>query len=137
MLSKTSIHALRAMIVLAELPPGDYAGAGRLAERIEAPPNYLGKLLQQLARSGLVRSQKGISGGFRLARAPAAITVFEIVEPLEHIDRWDGCILGRRECGGHNPCPLHETYGRIRQEYLTFLRSTTLATLMNNQALVE
>jgi Rrf2 family protein len=128
------MHAVRAAILLAELPPGAYAGANRLAQQIGAPPNYLGKLLQQLSRLGLLHSQKGLTGGFRLARDAAEITLYDIVEPLEHVGRWNGCILGRAECGGDNPCPLHEEYGRIRGEYLTFLRSTTLATLRHTQA---
>ena len=69
MLSKTGLHAVRAIVALARLPGGAYAGAGRIAQEISAPQNYLGKLLQSLADEGLVESQKGLGGGFRLARS--------------------------------------------------------------------
>ena len=50
MLSRSTLHGIRALAALAELPPEEYAGAGRIAKQIGAPQNYLGKLLQQLAR---------------------------------------------------------------------------------------
>src|SRR5262245_45264992 len=98
MLTKTGMHAIRAMVALAKLPDGAYTGAVRVAKEIDAPQNYLGKLLKLLAREGLVESQKGLGGGFRLARDARAITLLDVVEPIEHLSRWAGCILGRPEC---------------------------------------
>jgi DNA-binding IscR family transcriptional regulator len=54
------------MIVLAGLPRGAYRGAAAIAEQNDAPANYLGKILQQLARRHVVDSQKGLGGGFRI-----------------------------------------------------------------------
>ena len=59
MISKTGIHAVRAVVALSELPEGAFAGAADIASRIGAPPNYLGKLLKNLAGEGLLESQKG------------------------------------------------------------------------------
>ncbi len=129
MLTRTSTHAIRAMLALCELEEGEFAGAGKLARRIGAPPNYLGKLLQQLAREGLLESRKGKTGGFALARPPGSITLLEIVEPLEQISRLSSCILGRPRCDERNPCALHRRYGAIRNQYLDLLRTTTLADL--------
>src|SRR5688500_1922427 len=98
MLSKTGLHAVRAVAALAKLPEGAYAGAARLAREIGAPENYLGKLLKALAGEGLLESQKGLGGGFRLARAARDVTLLDVVEPIDHISRWSGCILGRPEC---------------------------------------
>lgn len=133
LLSKTSVHAIRAMICLAELPSGTYAGTQKLAELIGAPPNYLGKLLQQLGRSGLVHSQKGLGGGFCLARPAAQITLLAIVEPLEQTARWHNCMLGLNRCGTSNPCPIHDRWGAIRDAYLDLLATTTIATLAHNE----
>jgi DNA-binding IscR family transcriptional regulator len=68
MLSKTGLHAVRALVALARLPEGCYAGAARIAQDIGAPQNYLSKLLKALAEEGLVESQKGLGrrrGGSR------------------------------------------------------------------------
>jgi len=130
MLSKTGIHAVRAMVVLAELPEGAYAGAVSIAEGIQAPRNYLGKLLQLLAREGLVESQKGMGGGFRLARPPRDISLLDVVEPIEHISRWNGCIMGRDVCSEEAPCAIHHRWKTIREAYLELLRDTRLADLI-------
>ena len=86
MISKTASHALKALVALGERPD-EFQGAASIAARIGAPQNYLGKLLQTLAQSGLVYSQKGKGGGFQLARKLEAITLFDIVEPIDHVSK--------------------------------------------------
>lgn len=130
MITKTGMHAVRAMVVLAQLPEGAYAGAGRIAQEIGAPQNYLGKLLQTLAREGLVVSQKGLGGGFRLARDPQAISMLDVVDPIERIGRWSGCILGRPECSEADPCAIHDHWKRVRTAYVQLLSRTTIANLV-------
>jgi Rrf2 family protein len=130
MLSKTGLHAVRAMVALARLDEGTYAGAARIAEVIAAPQNYLGKLLKALADEGLVESQKGLGGGFRLARDPKEISLLDVVEPIEHFSRWSGCILGRPECSERDPCAIHDRWKAVRDAYLRMLKRTTLAELV-------
>jgi Rrf2 family protein len=130
MLSKTGLHAVRAIVALARLPEGAYGGAARIALEIGAPQNYLGKLLKALAAQGLLESQKGLGGGFRLARDPREISLLDVVEPIEHISRWSGCILGRPECSEREPCAIHNRWKAVRDAYLRMLRRTTIAELV-------
>jgi Rrf2 family protein len=129
MISKTSIHAARALTYLAELGPQEYAGASAIAEATGAPRNYLGKLLKMLAESGLVESQKGFGGGFRLAKPADKISLFDVVEPIEKVSRWNGCFLGRKKCNDHDPCAVHDRWSKIRTDYLEFLHSTSIGDL--------
>lgn len=129
MLSKTAVHALSAVAALAELPEGEYAGAADIAGRIGAPRNYLGKLLKTLADEGLLESQKGKGGGFRLAREASRVSVFDVVEPIDHVSRWSGCFMGHIRCSDGSPCAVHARWGRVRDEYLQFLRETSVADL--------
>jgi Rrf2 family protein len=131
-ITKTGLHAIRAVVALAKLPEGTYAGAARVAKEIGAPQNYLGKLLQGLSYEGLVESQKGLGGGFRLARAPRRITLFDVVDPIEHLSRWSGCILGRPECSEADPCAIHNKWKAVRGAYLHLLQSTTIADLVKH-----
>lgn len=130
MITKTSVHALLAMVELAELPPDTYQGASDIARRIGAPANYLGKLLQSLVIEGLVESRKGFGGGFRLAKPATQITLFDVVEPLEQVSRWNGCFLGRGTCSTANPCPVHLRWEVLRNGYLQFLKETTISELV-------
>jgi len=134
MLSKTGIHALTALSSLTSLPEGVYVGAGELAEQIGAPPNYLGKLLKTLADEGIVESQKGKGGGFRLARNPATVSLLEVVEPIEHFSRWSGCFLGQPRCSDQTACAVHYRWKEVRDRYLRFLKETTIADLAGRGA---
>jgi Rrf2 family iron-sulfur cluster assembly transcriptional regulator len=127
MITRTGVHALKAMAYLAGLPAGAYEGAGEIAARIKAPRNYLGKLLRQLARAGLLEGRKGSRGGFRLARARGSISLYDVLEPIEYVSRIKGCILGRAQCTRKEHCMLHEGWARVRKEYLGFLRDTNLS----------
>ena len=137
MITKTGIYGIRAMLALAPLPAGESAGAARIAEVVDVPQSYLSKLLQILVRDGLVRSQRGVGGGFQLARKAEAISLFDIVESLERIERWNGCFLGNEVCSDHSPCALHCRWKVVRQDYLQLLRQTNLADLASHEPLAE
>jgi Rrf2 family protein len=130
MITRTGLHAVRAMVLLARLPAGACAGAVGIAQEIGAPPNYLSKLLRGLARAGLVRSQKGLGGGFRLVRDPGRISLLDVVEPIERVSRWSGCLLGHRDCSYEVPCAIHRRWTQVRTTYLRLLTQTTLADLL-------
>jgi len=129
MISKTAIHAAQALTVLARLQPGEFAGAVNIAREIGAPQNYLGKLLKILAEDGILESQKGFGGGFRLAREPKKISLYDVVEPIENISRWSECLLRGGTCSPGHPCAVHTRWKKVREEYLQFLRQTTIADL--------
>ena len=75
-----------AVLALAEL--GRSAGAepvpiGELARRREVPVQFLEQLFAVLRRAGILRSQRGVKGGYRFAREPATVSVLEVVELLD------------------------------------------------------
>lgn len=131
MLSKTAVHAVKAVIVLAELPEKGFQGTASLAKRIGAPQNYLGKLLQILARAGVVQSQRGLGGGFQLAKPPEEIRIFDIVDPIDHLSRWTGCLMGGALCAQDAPCGMHEGWAKAREAYLGMLESSTVADVLS------
>jgi len=133
MISKTALHALKAVVALAERP-GEFQGAAHIADQIGAPQNYLGKLLQGLVQEGVVLSQKGKGGGFCLARRPDAISLYDVVEPVDHASRWEGCFMGKANCDAAHPCALHDQWATIRNAYLKMLKEATLADIVEHRA---
>ena len=87
MLSRTSEHAIRAILFLASRQGEGPVTVDAIAEGLDAPRNYLSKTLNALARAGVVDSVRGVRGGFTLAVAPGALTVAQLValfdEPRE------------------------------------------------------
>ena len=130
MINRSSLLAINALAVLAQLPPGECAGAASIAHTIGAPANYLGKLLQSLASGGLIVSQKGKGGGFRLEKSPRKISIFEVVAAIENVDKWSKCFLGRKQCLDAAPCNVHEQWKKVREMNVQFLKNITLYDLV-------
>jgi Rrf2 family transcriptional regulator, iron-sulfur cluster assembly transcription factor len=134
MISRTGTHATLALAFLARLKPGEYTGAAQIATEVGAPRNYLGKLLKLLAEQGLVESQKGHGGGFRLAKAGSKITLYDILEPVDRVSKWNGCFMGQTRCNEKSPCNLHQRWSKVRTDYLRFLKTTTITEVANGGA---
>lgn len=129
MLSKTGVYVVRAFASLATVPENQWKGTALLAQEIDAPVNYLSKLLLVLAREGLVLSQKGAGGGVRLARPANEISLFEALNPFEGFSQWCDCIFGKSGCAVAQPCGIDERWSPVRQRMLQFLKETTAADL--------
>src|SRR4051812_46529205 len=83
MLNQTADYALRALIYLAHSPEDGYHQTRDLAAALNVPANYLGKILQQLGHRQIVESQRGMNGGFRLARLPDQVRLFDVLAALD------------------------------------------------------
>jgi Rrf2 family protein len=78
-----SPYALRALAELGAMDAPDPVPIGELARRREIPVQFLEQLFATLRRAGLLKSQRGVKGGYSFARDPSTITVLEIVELLD------------------------------------------------------
>ena len=105
MLSQTTEYALRIMVELASHPDAATT-ISELARTTKIPSDYLAKVLRQLSRAGLVRSQRGPNGGSVIARDPEEVSVLDVVQAVDPLKRIETCPLGVRSHGA-NLCPLH------------------------------
>src|SRR5215831_16388076 len=87
--------------VLAAVPAGRGVPGARLAEFHDLPPAYMAKHLQALSRAGIVQADRGVNGGYRLARAPAQISLLDIVLAIEGAQPAFRCTEIRQR----GPCP--------------------------------
>jgi len=105
-ISQTTEYALRAVVWLASQPDRPLT-AQQIAEATRVPAGYLAKVLQGLSRAGLLRSQRGLGGGFTLARPSSELSVWEVVQAVDPIKRIKDCPLGI-ETHSHRLCALHQ-----------------------------
>ena len=133
MLTKTSKQVINALVELASLQDDEWLGVGAIAERIKAPQNYLGKVLQGLAYNGIVVSQKGLGGGFRLGKDASKISLYDVVEPIENVKVWSECAMGLKKCSDGNPCAVHYQWKSVKESYLKFLTQTTIEKLVKEK----
>jgi Rrf2 family protein len=127
--SKTAEYSVRAMTFLAMQPPGKLTGAKEIAEAEQIPMPFLWKILHTLRRRRLIRSFKGIHGGYELACPAEQIRLNDILMATDGEDLTSGCVLGLPACDDQNPCPLHDTWKGIRNTLNEMLQRTTLADL--------
>jgi Rrf2 family protein len=125
--SKTTGYGIRALAYLASQPKDSRHGLLEIADHEGIPPVYLRKVLGELRRHRLLRSLKGIRGGYELARSATEITLWEVFRVLEPDPYLDTCILGHRPCNAESACPLHDDWLRIRKEMVRLLRNKTIA----------
>src|SRR5271157_5579687 len=96
--SRKSEYAIRAFVNLARVPDGKYAMVKNIAAAEEIPAHFLAKILQELARKGLLRSSKGPTGGFALRVDPADVHLVDIVDALDGLAAYQQCASGLSEC---------------------------------------
>ena len=120
-------YAVRAMLHLATTREDGPLLVRDIARDLDVPFPFLAKIVQQLARQGLVNSQKGGGGGGQLARNAGAISLLEVVEAIDGLDLTRRCLLGLPDCSDDAPCHLHGHWASIRAEIVTMLEGQTLA----------
>ena len=105
MLPQTAEYALRAVVHLVDSSEAPRTSR-QIAKGTKVPAGYLYKVLQKLVAAGLIRSQPGPNGGYALQRPPAQITVLDVVNAVEPVQRIHTCPLGLAS-HGERLCPLH------------------------------
>ncbi len=131
MFSMTTEYALRAAVFLSEWY-GEVQTASRVAEATQTPVRYASRVLQLLVEGGLATSQRGPTGGFALSREPAGITLLDVVQAIEPIQRIRECPLGLVE-HADQLCPLHRAMDAVAAKTEATLGALTLADVMTQQ----
>ncbi|MCA9910790.1 MAG: Rrf2 family transcriptional regulator [Anaerolineae bacterium] len=126
MLSQTVGYAILALGYLAENSEGP-----TLVKDISAatgiPSAYLAKIINTLARKGMVTTQRGIRGGVTLAHPPESVTVFDLCRLLDDPMCEQRCMMGLAECSDERACPAHEFWKKERAVCQQYLDKMTLA----------
>jgi Rrf2 family protein len=128
MISQTAEYALRAIVFLA-----DQEGAQttqQISKVTRVPAGYLSKVMQSLAKAGLVNSQRGLHGGFTLARPADALTVWEVVDAVDPIERIRTCPLGLKSHGA-KLCPMHRRLDDAAALVENAFRNSTVRELLD------
>lgn len=129
-LSRTSDHAIRAVLFLARQDPELHVPAERIAGGLGAPRNYLAKTLGLLARAGIVDGLRGPTGGFRLAVPPEELAISRIFDAVDEPAARSTCLMGNRPCDAGNPCRAHHLWTALKDRARHPWMATTVADLV-------
>ena len=128
LLSEASEYALRAVVWLAQ-HPGAAQKVREIADGTRSAPGYLVKVLQALAKAQIVSAQRGTQGGFTLQSDPAALTVLQVIDAVDPIERIHTCPLGL-EAHGECLCPMHKRIDDAIATVEATFAATTIAELL-------
>ena len=131
MLSRTGTYALQATLYLAGRADRGAIPASEIAAELQAPAQYMGKVLRRLAGIGLLESTRGVRGGYRLVALPAEISVADVVNPFDGYEPPKACLMGGR-CNLDDPCSAHARRLEWIEAQRQILRNTTIAELLSS-----
>jgi Rrf2 family transcriptional regulator, iron-sulfur cluster assembly transcription factor len=126
-LTKKGDYAVRAMLALARDPGDRPVSSRRIADAMDIPVRFLPQVLGDLSRAGLLAAAPGRSGGYRLTRPPAQVSLLEAVEGDS---RRRTCVLRGGPCGLDGHCDVHAVFFAGQEALLAELRHATLADLV-------
>lgn len=107
-----------------------------IAAVLQVSEHHLAKVMQQLVRAGIVKSTRGPSGGFQLARTADEITLLDLFEAVEGPLGEAECLLGERVCDGGD-CMVGELVNTVHRQVRAYLAETNLAGLAQRFRLVS
>ena len=133
MFSKSCEYGIRAAIYVAKHSlKNDKVSLRAVAKHTDSPPAFMAKILQKLTRTEVLSSAKGPNGGFFITEDHLnSVSLLSIVLAMDGDAIFEDCTLGFRRCDGQKPCPMHFSFGKIREEMRESLESATLKSLAN------
>ncbi len=130
MLSLTCKTAIKAVIYLAsKFESGDKASIKEIAEFIDASEHTVGKLLQTLVKESVINSAKGPTGGFYITAKQKGQPIINVINALDGKEVFDECGLGLSKCSATHPCPMHDDYKIIRDQFKIMCQQNKISDL--------
>jgi Rrf2 family protein len=127
MLSKASKYAISAVLYLTNNSSTEHKLSSKeIADSIEIPAPFLAKTMQQLTKKRIISSIKGPHGGFYLSEKNLKKTLFDIIECVDDIEKFNSCYLGQNNCNENNPCVAHFIYAPFKDKLIRKLKTKTI-----------
>lgn len=109
--------------------PSKQYSAKSLVEKLKISDKYLRRIMTTLSKEGFIYSVQGRDGGYSFNKQPSEIFLADVVNAVEGMDTYAGCVLGLENCSCDNPCVMHSTWIKVREEFMTVFTTKTLANL--------
>ena len=118
-----------ALRYISSLQAGRVATVREIAEQYQIPQQLLAKILQELTKTGIIRSVQGAYGGYILNLSAKDVSLADIVQAIEGPIRLTECEDEEHNCDRYEVCDLRETFGPIQKQMVSYFKAVTLADL--------
>jgi Rrf2 family protein len=128
-ITRATEYSIRAVLHLAERHPAPVVSKQEICEAAGVTPAFLTKILQPLIRGGIVRSKRGVAGGFLLARDPEKLTLLDVMRAAEEPMTLNLCLITEHACERTCSCPIHDMWAEARERIEEVFSRRSLAEL--------
>ena len=126
--SKPVEYSLRALFFIIKNGSEKAYSGEEIASQEDIPRHYLSKILQKMVLGKILLSIKGPGGGFKLAKNPDEIPLYDVIGVFEDVEeKLDSCAIGWEKCSDENPCALHDEYKKVKVNIRSFYESISLS----------
>ncbi len=132
-ITRATEYAIRTVVFLAQQPKNDIVLKKDICRTQEVTPAFLTKILQPLIKAGIVSSQRGVGGGFLLAKDPNEITMLDILQAEEGQLKLNHCLVDPNACLRDAYCSAHEVWLETQQEMIQVLKRYSVVDLVHRQ----
>lgn len=127
-LTNTTEYALRILAYMVKDPTRLYS-AKFLIDELTISDRYLRRIMTDLSKAGFIKSVQGKDGGYIFNKKLEDISLGDIINTTEGINKHVACVLGFEKCSESNPCALHDTFKALRSDYLKILTEKNLSNI--------
>jgi len=137
-LNQATDYAFRMVLHMALLPSGSKVTGAVLAEQELIPERFLLKIMRSLIAAGIMKSFRGVDGGFALNRNPQEISLFDVIRAVEGDAYLQRCLYDvgscSKSCKGN--CAIKEAMGAIQHQLINQLEEVDFKTLAQREQLI-
>lgn len=127
-------YGIRSVLYLARQPFKKVSFVNEISEEYKIPRSFLAKILQKLVKARIVRSYRGVKGGFSLAKHSREISVLDVLEAVEGKLSVNLCINDRKKCAFSKHCPVTSVWQTVQSKVVEILKKSTFEDLAKQKA---
>ena len=136
-LTRAGEYAVRCMLYLSCLGRDKVGNRMEIAQAMDIPAQFLGKIAQQLARAGYIEIVQGPKGGFRMVLPPEKITLLGVIEAVIGEIYLNDCLMRPESCHRSPTCTVYRVWEKARDQLRQTLEQTTFATLQSEPSCID
>ena len=132
-LTREGDYGIRSVLYLARQPYKKISFVTEISEEYKIPRSFLAKILQKLVKAKIVRSYRGVKGGFSLARQSKDISVLDVLEAIEGKLAMNICLADKKKCDFSRNCPIHSVWASVQSKVVEVLKKSNFEDLSRHK----
>jgi Rrf2 family transcriptional regulator, iron-sulfur cluster assembly transcription factor len=132
-LTREGDYGIRSVLYLARQPYKKISFVTEISEEYKIPRSFLAKILQKLVKAKIVRSYRGVKGGFSLARQAKDISVLDVLEAIEGRLAMNICLADKKKCDFSRNCPIHSVWANVQSKVVDVLKKSNFEELSRHK----